>query len=289
MITDGRYFLTALGTTQLWRYDQRWKRRSVIEPESQVPFRPVEGTQALLLVGAAAPDEVLLSVHIPSSPKLPVATARFHEGNWAFKGDTSAWAMVPEHVLVPWEGKVALIRIADNAEIDLLEDVAEPSALIHVPDSRLIVLAGSGAVTVYDPQARHAGVRLKLTQTTGLPVMEFRDGDKELWLSDGPTLMKLETANWTVVDAAESQTEDDEPTPDIINWTLTQDEDRVLILRDGTSDVVIADALSLEPLATFKTKTQAVDVIEDDKGRIFAIDIEGRLPKAKVRREDAPI
>ncbi len=289
MIVDesGRYLLRQLNSTTLWRYDRRWRRTQQLSPFAGAEFSCVEG-KARVLLARTVEGRLVTSVHGAVEPGTALASGVYENGKWTFTGDNQAWAHVPEYTFLSSDdAKRALLRIGDGAEPDPLEDVDGVTSVIDVPESRLVVLAGGGRITVYDPHSRHAGFRLSLPSASTAksdPRLRFRDGGKELWLNDFSSLLKLETRNWTVVDAAGFVADAEQQSSPLINeWTFTSDESAAVVCRSDQHSVGVVDTETLELITEISCNSEPVDAVLIDE-RVVATDNLGKVLRGRARR-----
>lgn len=242
MISDvrARRFLAASGGT-LRSYDRRWWRTATVDLGAIAQASRVEifeGVGHVMVVAHGANGEgpqVRASVRAVEAASIEVASAGFDGATWSFEGDHQVWAHVPEQLLVDAgddeieragpvppaaagdaqgatvaRARRALLRIADGATPIALEGLGDVRSALQVPGSRLVVLGAEQTVSVYDPVARRELRHLQVTSGGGVPSMRFRTPE-ELWVADGDTMLKLETARWEVIDAAGSQLQGNVP------------------------------------------------------------------------------
>jgi len=283
VITDGRYLLRAESNTMLWRYDTRWRRTKRVPFGNGLPFELYEGDGHALLVQHIE-GSILASVVGASDPSTTLATANYDGKVWAFAGDKSAWTSVPEYVLLPPEGESTsasgLLRIADGALIDPLVDVVGVRTVTAVPKSRLVVLVGSGKVTVYDPNSGHAGYRFALANDAANPQVRFRKEGAELWINDVDTMLKIETRDWEVIEAAGPPSEAEIQAP-IAQWVFADDESVACLLRPDENEVVIVDSSTLELVEAVSFKASPVDVVRRND-KLVAVTGSGDVMRARL-------
>lgn len=289
MILDplGRY-VGALSGTTLWRLDRRWRRRSHFQLLAG-PGRVVAGAAAVLVVGD---DEtsVTASVSRLDRPDLALALARWDGGGWTFDGDRAAWAQVPEYVLISRDGRTALLRIADDAVIDPLDEVDyEVADVVVIPDSRLVVLTGGGRLTVYDAIAGRSVSRLRLAGGAERPTVRFRLGGDEAWVDDGDTLVKFDK-QWQVVDGAGSERPPTatEPRATIGAWSFVRDGLACLVVRPVAGDVLLLDASTMEVIAIASPTHAPIDALLSND-HVITVDVDGRFRRTRLAAVDTPL
>jgi hypothetical protein len=240
-----RYLLAQVDEARLVRFDRLLKRKVEVELDKTSNIQFYEGTDGHFMLVGNQDGRLHASVSHVQSPTHFLAEATFDDG-WVFRNARDAWAHVPEYLLVPSEESgPSLLRVADDAEVVSLEDFGTVTRVVAVPDSRLVVFAGGGYLTAFDPIAGRAGAHLKLAEGTNSPTLGFRKEGKELVINDGPNLIKVETAHWTAIDAAGS---DDEDQSAIAGWSPV-DADTVAVWREAMNDVLVIDVDSMLPVA----------------------------------------
>jgi len=100
--------------------------------------------------------------------------------------------------------------------------------------------------------------------------MRFRHGDKELWINDRESLLKLETRDWTPIDAAGSSADDPGQTLEITAWDFALDETVAVVGRRGSDDVVVVDAETMAPLVSVGLPSPPRDVLLFDDLHLIA-------------------
>jgi len=297
---SGRYVLTQLNGTTLWRYDRRWRSVETYRPYGDVEFSVVEGKHHLATVSQPeAGGEIEVVVRSPKSPADALASAKYID-TWLFDGDSPMWANVPEYVITRQkDGQNGLLRIEDDAEIDPLEGFEGAHAIAQVPNSRLVVIAGPGAYTVYDPIARRAIRHYQLASGNQSPSLRFRN-EEELWLNDVDTMLKIETRQFEVIDAAGSEVEHhvEEEIPGKLGgfgrWTFAADNELCVVTRPNVGDVLVLDVVSMLPVARgVFAKGVPIEAALVGRNTVVAVDAGGRplrtrLKKVAVNFETAP-
>lgn len=298
MIADesGRYVLTQLNDKTLWRYDHRWRKVDTYEPYGDAGFSAIEGEHHVGLVSQPeAGGEIEVTVRSAKNPTGILATARFMD-TWVFEGQSQMWAAIPEYFLTQKkDGSRGLLRIADDAEIDPLEDFEAVLSVEAVPNSRLVVIASPGAYTVYDPIATRAIRHFKLAGENPTPRLRFRNND-ELWVNDVDTMLKIETRQFEeVLDAAGSDIEPSDIEPSEIGqegvhggfgrWNFARENELCVITRPSVGDVLVLDAISMLPVArgVFSTGVP-LDVILVGRNSVVAVDAGANLLRTRVKR-----
>lgn len=294
VITDesGRYALTQLNETVLWRYDRRWRSVSMHQPFGDMPFTSVEGKHHLAVISQPNPGgEIAVSIRAVAHPEIVLATGTFID-TWVFEGEPSLWALVPEYILISQkDGRTGLLRIADNAEIDILEGFDTPHAVAQVPNSRLVVLAGPASYTVYDAVAERSIRHFELAGGNQKPMLRFRNSE-ELWLNDVDTMLKVETKSFEVVDAAGSDvgehTHVDTPTEKLGGfgrWTFAAENELCVVTRPNVGDVLVLDGVSMLPVARgIFNRGLPIEAMLMGRNTIIATDIQGRPLRTRSRR-----
>lgn len=234
-----------------WQWhDRRWRRsREIFSPNTRI----FQGNAGLALVQQAHEGATLCSVIEVASPNRVLASGTFSDG-WHFDGDSHAWAEVPEYLLVEGDERPALLRIADEAELDLLEEIGRVDVVATIPGSRLVALAGEGRLTVWDPQTSKALAHMKLESETPHPYLSFRQEGRELLVNDAQTLVKLETKQWRPKDAAGSEAEG----PAIDYWSYDFGSDVCVVLPSKTGEVIVLSGETLMPITRLATKSNPV-------------------------------
>lgn len=296
MILDetGRYALTQLNESTLWRYDMRWRGVTMHQPYGDNPITTVEGTHYVLVVHQANDgSDITATVRGPRDLEVVLASGTFNDGKWSFEGEVDYWEKVPEYIIVKRaDGGPALVRLADDADIDPLEGFKSALRVSHVPDSRLVVIAGEGAYTVYDPIARRAIRHYELSGKNSNPYLRFRNAD-ELWINDTDTMLKLDTKKFQVVDAAGSETgsEDVDQSklpPDLGNfgrWTFAADNELCVVTRPNMGDVLILDGVTMLPVGRgIFGQVRPIDALLAGRNKIVAVDEKGFGHRARTRR-----
>jgi hypothetical protein len=297
---SGRYALTQLNESTLWRYDRRWRGVAAFQPHGDAAVRVIEGTHHFLVVHQSEPGgEIEVTVRPAAAPEVVLATGRFVDA-WHFEGDSQAFGKVPDYVLVEQsDGSPALLRIADDAEIDALEGFDSVVDVAHVPDSRLVVISGVAAYTVYDPAISKAIRHFELAGGNPTPMMGFRNGE-ELWMNDTDTMLKIETRQFEVQDAAGSQIdasvdpETAEPLGRFGRWTFAAGNELCVVTRPEMGDVLVLDGVSMLPVARgIFDRSSPFDAVLSGRNSIVAVDARGkalrtRLRRVKIHFEDAP-
>ena len=280
MITDGRFCLRMQDSQDLWRYDTKWRKKAMFSMDKDKELIVIEGTLALLVVATdkqtTAKQTVTATVHLPDNPETPVAQGVYADG-WTFAGSKEAWALVPDYFVLP--GDVPqLLRIADGAAPLELTGLGNVNSAVNVPDSRLLVLLGGGSLSVLDPVSGRSSAKMRLGQGTQRPIARFRTGKDglELWLNDGCLLMKLETKNWHVVDAA--GTEDESP---IETWAFVDDR-HVVVAPRGKAELLLIDLDEMALVESYFPETRIVDVAAIDESHVVGVDSDGNAWKTKL-------
>jgi hypothetical protein len=290
MITDPgqRFALAKVGDTHLWRYDKRWWSTRLIEPAEGEPFTFVEGRHHAIVV-VERDGRIDVSVRGPADPETPLATGSF-DGKWVFEGNSQMWSTVPDFILV----NDGLLRIADDATIDPLDGFVDVVSVTPVPDSRLVVITSNGAYTVYDAVARRSIRHYELTGKNPSPVARFRNDD-ELWLSDRGTMLKLDTKQFEVIDAAgteldgeagpEKEGEGRDPSLEELGpWALVANGELCAVTRPNLGDVLLLDGLSMLPVArAVFAPAIPTDAILMGRNLMVAVDERGGARRARSR------
>ena len=297
---SGRYVLTQLNENTLWRYDRRWRRSSTFQPFGDMSFAVIEGEHQLAAVSQReAGGGLEAKVLSPRAPALALATANYVD-TWVFEGDPQVWANVPEYVITRQkDGTNGLLRIADDAEIDPLEGFGPVHQVAQVPNSRLVVLGGSASYTVYDPIAMRSIRHFELAGKNQTPFLRFRHED-ELWINDTDTMLKIETRQFEVVDAAGSDIDPEvngESSPHhggFGRWAFAAHNELCVVTRPRMGDVLVLDTMSMLPVArgVFKSGVP-LEALLVGRNSIVAVDAAGnrlrtRLKKVGINFETVP-
>ena len=270
------------------RRDFRWRKTTQVSLDVDVVSYFEGESGNFLIVESQDTSTVSCSVRSIADPVHAVASGAFDGSDWAFSGESQAWATVPEYLMIPGDGKRRhLLRIADGAKPDPLEHLGVIDAVCPVPHSRLVVLSGEAHLTVWDPVGRRAGAHLRLVAGTELPEMRFRNTGSELWVNDGSSLLKLETKNWEIVDAAgfgDEPGSDQEPrevVPSIVRWVFDEAQQTCGVIQAGEPRILLIDAASMLPLETLQFAFQPADVLVRGR-RVDVISREGEFQKARL-------
>jgi hypothetical protein len=301
---SGRYVHTQLNETTLWRYDRRWRKVSMCQPYGDKAFTTIDGKHHFAVVHQAEPGgEVEVTLRSAADPEAVLATGRFVD-TWIFEGEPKLWGRVPEYIITKQkDGNSALLRIEDDAEVDPLEGFESAHTVVAVPNSRLVVVGGAGSYTVYDPVAMRAIRHYQLAGGNQLPFMRFRN-DEELWLNDVDTMLKIETKQFEVIDAAgsdigetegpsEGQTEGPSEGPiegpkelgGFGRWTFAAGNELCVVTRPNVGDVLVLDAVSMLPVARgVLSRGLPLEAVLIGRNTIVATDVEGKPLRTRLRR-----
>jgi hypothetical protein len=294
MITDesGRFALAPVGN-RLWRYDGRWRTSDLIDVgESPVYFS--EGAAALAVTTKEA-DHISVEVRIPESPDDVPASAIYDGTHWEFLGDSQFWAAVPDYVLLAEGDGQQMLRLADDAELDPLEGIGPVHQVVDVPASRLVMLAGAGIISVYDPIARRVLRHFELAEKNPQPVIRFHDAD-EVWINDLTTMLKLDAKKFEVIDAAGSETgispseagEEGEKKTALgrfEGWTFAAGNELCVVTRPELGDALVLDTVSMLPVAQATFLTGApIDATLVRRNILIATTADGLALRARVRK-----
>jgi hypothetical protein len=285
-----RYLAARADNGDVVRFDRRWRRTERFTIDAPGDVRIVEGNGALAVVTVTADGSIVdATVRSAHDPAAVIAVGRYDDG-WVFDGDKQAWTSVPEYLLLhPGDGQL-LVRIADDAEADPLEDQPLFGSVTSFPDARLLALTTHGKVVVYDPVTRKDLATFRLSVDVLPPQLQFREGGKEMWLDDTRTIMKLDTRAWNVLDAAgpdhaEAESDDDEEegdadahgrdetsVPGIGAWALSSDERHCAVAVPGNREVLVLDAGTMLPVAQLAFDASPDDVALLDGGSVVIFD-----------------
>lgn len=279
MISDGRHCLAFHGESSLWHYDTRWRKQSVVQINGHSKdIHAIEGTGALLLVSTVTDElgttRVTATVHVPGNPGEPAAIGEYVT-RWTFEGDSAAWRFVPDYLIVR-EPQPTLLRIADDARPIPLDDLQEATSVVNVPESRLIVLTGGGVLGVLDPISGRSAAKMRLGQGTVSPKAAFSTikGEPHLWINDGCLLIKLETKNWRVVDAAGPEDES------IIQSWRFLDDSHVLVVPQAKAEVSLIDVAEMSLVESYFPPAPLRDLASTPDGKLFGLDVNGDVWRA---------
>jgi len=294
---SGRYVLTQLNENTLWRYDRRWRRSTTYQPYGQTTFSVIEGKHHLATVlQREAGGELEVKVLSPTAPDVAIGTATYVD-TWVFEGAPQVWANVPEYIITRQkDGTNGLLRIEDDAETDPLEGIETVHQVAQVPGSRLVVLSGPGTYTVYDPVATRSIRHFELAGKNEVPNLRFRN-EEELWINDLDTMLKVETRQFEVADAAGSDVEaadGGEPSREhgsFGRWTFAAANELCVVTRPTVGDVLVLDVVSMLPVARgiFRRGTP-LEAMLVGRNSIVAVDADGnrlgtRLKKVAINFE----
>lgn len=260
--SDNFRYVVASTSNELVRYDRRWKKTSRVAPCGGHEFDVREGKSHLLVVDSTDESRITLTVRAASDPSASVAEAAFDGEKWDFTGNSQAWAQVPEYLLINKDNKKSqILRIADNGELQTLHDLSGVQSITELPDSRLVILAGDGKLTIHDPIAAVSVAQFTLSGGNPDPIVHTKDSGKEVWVSDKDSLLRVNSRNWEVIDAAGS-----EGAP-ISYWEFGPAEDVCVVLRAEELNALVLDAQTMEPVAQhfFSRSIDQVMVISDDE------------------------
>lgn len=278
--------LTQLNATTLWQYDARWRKVQTLQPYGEAGFTVVEGKHHLAVIAQSeAGGEIEVTVRSARSPEDVLATGRFID-TWVFEGDSQAWAMVPEYIITTkQDGTKGLLRIADDAEIDPLEEFEPALEVVAVPNSRLVIIASSGAYTVYDPIAARAIRHFQLAGGNPEPTLRFRNND-ELWVNDIDTMLKIETREFEeVLDAAGSDIEQEDTHGGFGRWTFAAGNELCVVTRPSVGDVLVLDVISMLPIARgVFSNGVPVEAVLVGRNTVVAVDVDGRALRTRVKK-----
>ena len=302
--SDGLRAVAALEGAGLWTYDRRRRRTAVVDPTDGRPFLIREGTGAFALL-ERVDGGARVTVRDVREPLEVLASADLDADAWRFAGDNRQWARVPEHVLLVDGDHRRLARLADDAAVVDISELGPVHQVEMVPGSRLVVLAGPGALSVFDPVAGRELRHLQLAGGEQHPLVRFRNGE-ELWVNDVDTMLKIETRQWQVVDAAGSETaEGAEPRaipvdPEPVaageaedatasagrfgGWTWAGDGELCVVSRPGTGDVLVLDAVSMLPVAHGLVGGAPIDAALLGRNLVVAVEGDGGTRRSRARR-----
>lgn len=291
--TTQRYLLAKVGD-KLWRYDARFRTYKFIPVADGAPFDVIEGNIALaVVVHDEEQDQIVVTVRAPKEPENALATGVFQDGKWSFIGDKQAWELVPEYILIPRSDVHSdLLRIEDGAEIDDLEDVDNVHDVVHIPNSRLVLLVREGSWLVYDPMTKKSFGNHELAGKEPKPQIRFRNKD-EMFVNDVDTMLKVESKHFKVLDAAGSDvahdTEDKARAGSFGQWTFAAGGELVVIPRPYLGDVLVLDAVSLLPVArgVFRRGTP-IDAMMIGRNTLVAVAPDGVPLRVRARRVKVP-
>jgi hypothetical protein len=297
---SGRYVSTQLNENVLWRYDRRWRGVTMHQPYGDSAFTTIDGLHHFAVVHQPeAGGEIEVTLRTAKDPATVLATARFVDA-WVFEGEPQLWGLVPEYVVTKQkDGTNGLLRIEDDAEVDPLEGFDGAHVVVGVPDSRLVVVGGPASYTVYDPVAARAIRRYELAGGNQAPSMKFRNGE-ELWLNDVDTMLKIETKQFEVIDAAGSETSETSEIADPADglpggagddsggfgkWNFAAGNELCVVTRPEVADVLVLDTVSMLPVARGVFKSgRPTEALLLGRNSIVATDVSGAALRARLRK-----
>jgi hypothetical protein len=292
---SGRYVSTQLNENILWRYDRRWRSVTMHQPYGDSVFTTIAGPHHFAVVNQPdAGGQIEVTLRPASDPAQVVATARFVD-TWVFEGEPQAWAWVPEYIVTRQaDGSNGLLRIEDDAEIDSLEGFGAAHSIVGVPDSRLVIIGGPASYSVYDPVAGRTIRHFELAGGNQAPTMRFRNGE-ELWLNDVETMLKIETKQFEVVDAAGSEmgaqpgSEATTHQGGFGGWNFAARNELCLVARPGLGDVLVLDAVSMLPVARGVFKSgRPTEAMLLGRNSLVATDESGTALRTRLRKVPLP-
>jgi hypothetical protein len=294
VITDEsrRYVLTQLNPSTLWHYDRRWRRVSAYQPHAEDAFTTLEGRHHFAVVHQPeAGGKIEVTLRSANAPTTVLATGRFVD-SWVFEGEAKLWGLVPEYLVTrEKDGRNGLLRIEDDAEIDALEGFTSVNTIIGVPDSRLVIVGSPGSYTVYDPIAVRSIRHYQLAGGNQSPSMQFRNNE-ELWLNDIDTMLKIETKQFEVIDAAGSELDEGVEADTVVGrpggfgrWNFAAEKELCVVTRPNVGDVLVLDAVSMLPVARGVFKHgQPMEALLIGRNTVIATDANGEVLRTRLRR-----
>jgi len=203
-------------------------------------------------------EQCLVTVHLASRPSEVIASVSTDGWKVATAGALSAFAGQKRlHVTYLRGGKFGnggyfVIDIGDSdvrvRRLDWFDDdtydhgyQSVMSALLIPGQGHLFWVQRSSELVLCDPTDLAVIRRVSLADRGGNPLPFLPTAGKELWAIDYDTVVRLDPASWCVTDQWRGQQEIDGMRMFLGEAWLSPDEDRILVARPGSGDVVALD------------------------------------------------
>jgi hypothetical protein len=228
-----------------------------------------------------------MTVTVRSAAAPAEIRARWEAPGGRVEGSADDWSRVP-HVFVghvPAEGiymAVSVEPMSGAVEMDRLDWFDEsydwgyqaPITVCRVPGSGLLLFSvqRSSDLVLYDPRTRTVQRKVPLADRHGNPDPVFRTSAQELWAVDYDTLVRVDPATWQVTNATRLQAADNGTMQFVGGFSFDAGERRCVIARPFSSDAVVLDTSSFEPIGAVRLGKQPLEVALLTDGRTFARD-----------------
>jgi YVTN family beta-propeller protein len=208
-------------------------------------------------------ERCLVTAHLASRPSEVIASVSTDGWKVATVGALSAFAGQKRlHVTYLRGGKFGnggyfVIDIAESTvrvrRLDWFDDrtydhgyQSVMSALLIPGQGYLFGVQRSSELVLCDPTDLAVIRRVRLTGSLGNPTPFLRDTGRELWAVDYDTVVRLDTSSWRVTGEWRGQ-QDVQGTGMFLGepW-LSPDEDKILVARPGSGDVVALDPATMK-------------------------------------------
>ncbi len=233
-----------------------------------------------------------ISAHAMSSPAGARSGIRVDGARASFNGDLAVWADLP-HAYLASKGATdePLLLLIDPARhavewqgLDWYDSSYDRmyqavTSVTEVPGTPLLVFTvqRSSTLILYDPSTRTCVKKVALAGGGGNPAVRFRRTVAEVWASDYDTLLRLDTATWSIRNSVRLQG----PTIDgsdivtrafIGDFSFNREESLCAVARPFKGDVVAVDTEGFEVTHRASLGRQPLDVVLLSDRRVFARD-----------------
>ncbi|MDH3703749.1 MAG: hypothetical protein OEU46_20830 [Alphaproteobacteria bacterium] len=161
---------------------------------------------------------------------------------------------------------------AELIELDWYDDSYDKMyqgivSVCRIPDSENLIFSvqRDSEPVIYDPTARIAVGKIRLSGNYGNPKLHFRTSANELWAIDYDTLLRIETGSWTIEKSIRLQGDKQDGYQQFVGDFWFHDDDALCsVARPYSGDVVTLDMESFQVIGStaFPEQPLKVAVIE---------------------------
>jgi hypothetical protein len=249
-------------------------------------------------------NKLEMSAHSFAEPASPLSKFTIEDGKKSFDGKLDIWNKLPKAYIAYYEDLTKsdfFLFIVDGVRGDMQAhhfDWYDDSSydkgyqgivgVTEVPgkDILLVSVQRCSELVIYDPEGKRILGKIKLGDRSGNPIPRFRKTEKELWVNDYDTLLRLDTSNWGIKNSRRLQEEQDGCGKFIGAYAFNRMETLCAVARPFSSDVVALDTKSFKVRYRAETGGMPIECALLSDGRVFARDWKtGELLKGSLTRK----
>lgn len=231
-----------------------------------------------------------LTAHAFTSPERTLAKLTFADGASSLEGEAQVWQYLPRAYAACYapEGTAdfqLFIVERDGPSLTTRKLLWYDDSYDHgyqgicgvaqVPQRDLLIIsvARNSRPVLYDPAKGNIERKLDLADRSGNPEFRFRSRAPEVWVSDYDHLVRLNTKDWSVLDAVCLQDAPGQNALFIGEFAFNKGESLCAVARPYSNDVVGIDTTTFEQTHRAATGGDPIEVALPADNRVFTRDL----------------